>query len=129
MTGILRHKLSSTCQGPGGCFQLPGLVGSQQTLDYLQVPSFGAPKCGSPAKPLGDRHTQGNRQNTLNYVHIFMIGSTKGMQLGQPKGLSTSCPWQCKYTENKNITPRESKAITFPVFSNQWDLLIQRSIK
>lgn len=124
--GILRHKLSSTCQRVDGCFQLPGLVGSQQTLDYLQFPSFGAPTRGSPAKPLGDRHTQGNRYNTPNYVHI---GSTKGMQLGQPEGLSTSCPWQYKYTEKKNIKPRESKAVTFPVFSNRWDLLIQRSIK
>lgn len=125
--GILRFKLNSTCQGLDGCFQLLSLVGPQQTLNYFQFPSFGAPKRGSPAKPSGDRHTQGNRYNTLNYVRIFLTGSTKGMQLGQPRGLSTSCPWHCKYTE-KNTKPRESKAITLPVSSNQWDLLIQKSI-
>lgn len=88
--GVLRPKLSSTCQGLDGCFQLPGLGGSQQTLDYLQFPSFGAPKRGSPAKPSGHRHAQGNSYNTLNYVHTFVTGSTKGTQLGQPKGFSTS---------------------------------------
>lgn len=127
--GILRRKLSSMCQGLDGCYQLPGLVGSQQTLDYLQFLSLGAPKCGNPAKPLGDRHTQGNRYNPLNNVHIFTIGSTEGMQLGQPKRLSTSCLWRCKYTEKENIKPRESKVIKFPVFSKQWYFLVQKSKK
>lgn len=74
--GILRHMLSSTWEGVGWML-FPSPAGSQQTLDCLQFLSFGAPKSGSPAKALGDRHTQGNRYNTLNYVHIFTTGSTK----------------------------------------------------
>lgn len=93
--GILRQVEQHV---PGaGCIGPPGVVGSQQTLGYLEICRNGHPsfhrgtQMWSPAKPSGVRHMQGNVSDAPNYNHVCGDSSITDRQLGQPRSSSVSC--------------------------------------